>query len=48
MNRYLLFGLALGLTLGAAIILSTRSPSAPSAPPSALADHRTLTVYPGP
>lgn len=47
MNRYLLLGLAFGLTLGAAIILSTRS-SAPSVPPSALADHRTLTTYPGP
>lgn len=45
MNRYLLLGLAFGLTLGAAIILSTR---APSVPPSALADHRTLTTYPGP
>jgi hypothetical protein len=44
MNRYLLLGLAFGLTLGAAIILSTRAPSAPSA----LADHRTLTHYPGP
>jgi hypothetical protein len=45
MNRYLLLGLAFGLTMGAAIILSTR---APSAPPSALADHRTLTIFPGP
>lgn len=44
MNRYLLLGLAFGLTLGAAIILSTRAPSAPSA----LADHHTLTSFPGP
>jgi hypothetical protein len=47
MNRYLLLGLAFGLTLGAAIILHTRS-FAPSAPPSALAHHRTLTTFPGP
>ena len=47
MNRYFVLGLAFGLTLGAVLILSARS-SAPSAPPSALADHRTLTTYPGP
>jgi len=43
MNRYLLLGLAFGLTLGAAIILNTRSSESP-APPS----YRTLTIYPGP
>jgi hypothetical protein len=44
MNRYRLLGLAFGLTLGAALILSAR----PSAPSSPLADHRTLTTFPGP
>jgi hypothetical protein len=43
MNRYLLIGLAFGLTLGAVLIVSAR-PSAPSA----LANPRTLTTYPGP
>lgn len=44
MNRYFAFGLAFGLTLGAALIMSAR----PSAPPSPLADYSTLTQFPGP
>jgi hypothetical protein len=47
MNRYFVLGLAFGLTLGAVLIMSAR-PSAPTAAPSALADHRTLTTFPGP
>jgi hypothetical protein len=50
MNRYFVLGLAFGLTLGAALIMSARpsAPTAPTAAPSAIADHRTLTTYPGP